>query len=562
MTGLSTSPARVILVRIPQWRVWSARNHLGRGHSEGSRAEGSRAEEPFDPDVPLLVVDRGRVIACCDRAAEEGVEVGLRTRAAQLRCPDAVVVDHDPQIEAEGFARVVAAIEAGVAPGVHVVRPGVAAVQARGPARFYGSEEAAARRLLEVVRCPDDPGTAGHPGATVAVADGLFAAEQAAALATPLRIVPSGRSRVFLSDLDVAVLGRPDLTTTLHGLGLRTLGLFAELDRADVSSRFGPDGLLCHELARGMDVPVLSPYRPSDDHAVEVVLDDPLASADEIEAAVRPAVEALMAELGATGRVCSEARILVRSTSGLSERTWRQPWLLDADDLVTRVLRQVARVPGSSSATRSPTGWPGVGRPGTGSGEVDEDFCQRGVEAIRIVPTVHSAAEQAEGLFGARPAEHLVHVIARVQGRLGPESVLVPDVVGGRLLKDRRRLTPFGSVPDDRARPVGRPWPGHLDGPAPTIVYDRPPRVEVRAEDGSCLRVDDEFVTGEPVWLTAGGRRCRVVAWAGPWPVHQRWWDAHATRIDRLQVVTDDRQAWVLATSSGTWWAEARYDEG
>lgn len=34
------------------------------------------------------------------------------------------------------------------------------------------------------------------------------------------------------------------------------------------------------------------------------------------------------------------------------------------------------------------------------------------------------------------------------------------------MLKDRRRLVPFGTVVEN-ARPVDRPWPGHLDGPAP-----------------------------------------------------------------------------------------------
>ena len=56
---LSPFPVRVLLVVVPKWRVVAAsRRHPG--------------------DDPLMVVDRGVVIDCCARAAEEGVVPGLR----------------------------------------------------------------------------------------------------------------------------------------------------------------------------------------------------------------------------------------------------------------------------------------------------------------------------------------------------------------------------------------------------------------------------------------------------------------------------------------------------
>ena len=65
--------------------------------------------------------------------------------------PEAVVVPHDPASEEILFDEVVREIEKSVAPSVHVVRPGVAAVAARGVARFYGGERAAAQRMSEVL---------------------------------------------------------------------------------------------------------------------------------------------------------------------------------------------------------------------------------------------------------------------------------------------------------------------------------------------------------------------------------------------------------------------------
>ena len=150
--------------------------------------------------MPLF--DRGVVVDCCFRAAEEGAVPGLRVRAAQLRCPDAVVVSHDPASEEILFDEVVREIERSVAPSVHVVRPGVAA---RGVARFYGGERAAAQRMSEVLA------RIGYTDTGISVADGLFAAEVAAtAVAGPgshgPKILSPGMSTAFLAPRDVSVL--------------------------------------------------------------------------------------------------------------------------------------------------------------------------------------------------------------------------------------------------------------------------------------------------------------------------------------------------------------------
>ncbi len=67
-------------------------------------------------------------------------------------------------------------------PWVHPVRLGVGALPARGPARFFGGEEAVVSRLAGIV----------DEEATVGVADGLFAATLAARSGL---IVPPGGQR-------------------------------------------------------------------------------------------------------------------------------------------------------------------------------------------------------------------------------------------------------------------------------------------------------------------------------------------------------------------------------
>ncbi len=141
--------------------------------------------------------------------------------------------------EARGFARVLA--RAGeLCPWVHPVRLGVGALPARGPARFFGGEEAVVSRLA---------GTVGEEAAaTIGVADGLFAATLAARAGL---IVPPGGTADFLAPWSVATLARPDLAVTLQRLGVTTLGQFAALPAANVSDRFGADAAACHAVARG-----------------------------------------------------------------------------------------------------------------------------------------------------------------------------------------------------------------------------------------------------------------------------------------------------------------------
>ena len=51
-----------------------------------------------------------------------------------------------------------------------------------------------------------------------------------------------------------------------------------------------------------------------------------------------------------------------------------------------------------------------------------------------------------------------------------------------------------------------------------------------------------------------------IRAWAGPWPLDERWWDTGRRRRARLQVVTGDGQARLLTLEHGQWHLEATYD--
>jgi protein ImuB len=106
------------------------------------------------------------------------------------------------------------------------------------------------------------------------------------------------------------------------------------------------------------------------------------------------------------------------------------------------------------------------------------------------------------------------------------------------------------------------PWPGRLPDPAPAAVAgpaDDRAVVEVLDAAGVPVRVTGRgLATGDPARLDPGGR---VVAWAGPWPLEERWWDpVRSRRRARLQVLGADGVARLLSLEDGRWFVDAVYD--
>ncbi|TPX05595.1 DNA polymerase Y family protein, partial [Schumannella luteola] len=146
---------RLLVLHVPDWAV--------RAQAREHRAEGA----------PMALIAAGVVVACSSSARAQGVRLGMRQREAQGRCPGLRVEREQPAIAARSFEPVLAALEQAL-PGWHPLSPGTAAIRARGPARYYGGETAAARTVTGIVAA------AGAEGARVGIADGLFAAELAA----------------------------------------------------------------------------------------------------------------------------------------------------------------------------------------------------------------------------------------------------------------------------------------------------------------------------------------------------------------------------------------------
>jgi protein ImuB len=467
-------------------------------------------------------------------------------------CPEWPEETAGDSAEARAFAQVVAVVEE-FCPLVEVVRPGLCVLGVRGPARYFGGEDVLARKISEAVA---RHGVACRAG----VADGLFAADLAARAADPAAgylVVPPGGSRQFLAPYPVRALGHPELAAQLARLGIRTLGDFAALPSRDVASRFGAEGTAAQRIARGLEARPLAAGPPPADLSAVGEFDPPADRAEPVVFAAKGLAEQMLAGLAARGLTGQRIRVeVVREDGTETVRLWRHEGLLSALAVAQRVRWQL-------------DGWGPARAGGDGpADEVDENAQAGGITMLRLVPDQLVPDEGRQlGLWGDElVSDRVERAAVRLQAMLGHEAVTHPVLAGGRGPAEQVVPVPFGDLRVPRL-PADRPWPGRIPPPAPSTVYPVPVPAEVTDASGRPVTVDGRAaVSASPAALAAGpagpgAGELAVIAWAGPWPVTERWWDEqYAARRARFQLVTGDGTAWLAAIERGRWQIEARYD--
>jgi protein ImuB len=479
--------------------------------------------------LPVAVVDKGAVLACSPAARSEGVRRGVRKRDASARCPQLLIVDHQPELDAQAFEHVLGAVE-DITPGVEPIRPGLCALNV--PSRYYGGESEAAAVMAEKLVA------AGVWNVRIGIADDLFSAEQAARLA-PVQdhyVVAPGGSAAFLAGLPIDVLADDRLVGLLRQLGITTLGGFARLPARDVWTRFGTTGAWAHRLARGQHGRGAVGRIPPPELDQHIDFDPGLETVEPIAFSSRATAQRFVAELYGHGQVCTAITIGVGTESGWRhDRRWKHPRWFDAGDIVDRLRWQLQSDPPPDLVA----------------------------QVLLIPDTTESVADQDDGLWGSAPDERVQSGIARVQSMIGYDQVQTARLQGGREPADRQQLTPWGEQPAG-CRDPGLPWPGRLPPPAPSRIFAEPLSAAVAGQDGQPVRITDRgVITAEPAsFRPADTRRwLPIEAWIGPWPTDERWWeDPDAQLRARFQIVAPDGSAWLLAVSGEQWWIEARYD--
>lgn len=430
-------------------------------------------------------------------------------------CPEVVTLVDDQAASAAAFEPVACVIEDVVAT-VEVVHPGLALAPIAGAVSYYGSEADVVQRVHEAVK----EVTGG--GAHVGVARGPFAARHAAQNATPDAPLLVDNDADFLALLDIEVVGHEDLAATFRWLGVATLGELARLPRAAIASRFGTVGLVAHQLASGEDRNI-RPSHLEGPPIAEEKFEDPITHLEQVGFVARSMMATLKVVLASEGASPHAVDIEAEAADGtIRNRTWRSPHPFTADELTERIRWQL-------HAWVAKGGIPG------------------GLVRLRVTP--HEVSDRGRQLalgHDATQQDEAHRALLRTQAVVGVDGVVVARPQGGRDPAERVSWSRWGEQAQEPQRDPAAPWPGAIPRPAPALVPDPPPQLEVEWDEGT------------PVRIRLRSRWVPVLSWAGPWRKTGKWWEGDEP-ADRYQLVTSTG-ALLIATKQGRAYVLGIYD--
>ena len=271
--------------------------------------------------------------------------------------------------------------------------------------------------------------------------------------------------------------------------------------------------------------------------------DPPELLAEPVVFAAKALAGQLHEGLAARGLTCVRVQVRATWADGREKsRLWRHDGLLTAAGVADRVRWQLD---------------------GRRVGPGDGQYAQGGIGMLRLVPDqVVRATGHQLALWGeAVVSDRVARAAMRVQAMLGHEAVLRPVTGGGRNVSEQVSHVPFGEKREPRLA-AGPPWPGRIMGAAPGVVYPVAREAEVTDDAGRLVTVSGRCVlSAAPARLVIGREPPRLItAWAGPWPLSERWWDPGAARRRaRFQLATDDGRVWLAVVRDSRWLIEAGY---
>ena len=266
------------------------------------RAPVALAPEPGGPD---------RVGACSPAAEAQGVQPGITLAEALARSPQLVLVPPDPVAVDRSWEALLVALE-GIGAAPEPLAPGEACFDVAGLRRMYRGIDgviAATRRAV------------GWPGLRIGLGPVRFCSQAAARRAGPRR-ASQVLGRTELAPLPVELLACRERTARLpvplQRFGLGTLGDLVRIGRGPMGERFGASGVLAHDLASGLDSPLV-PRVPCSDLSERFDLPESL-SGDLLDRVLGLLLDRLLARPEREGRTL---RTVVLEAALVEGGTWR-----------------------------------------------------------------------------------------------------------------------------------------------------------------------------------------------------------------------------------------------
>ncbi|RWN25262.1 DUF6504 family protein [Mesorhizobium sp.] len=488
---------RVVSLFLPSWSTDRLRRKLG------------DASPP--PDNPLVLVGRQgnrRLVVATDRAAiAVGLRVGMPATKAQALVPGLVIVDAEPEADADALDRLALWALRRYAPIVAADPPDGLVIDTTGADHLHGGEQAMLTDMIERLA------SAGF-SARAAVADTWGAAHAVSRFVRRnVNVVARGGARDALLPLPISALRLPDtIVEGLRTLGFESIGEVLAQPRAPLTLRFGP------ELGRRLDQTTgllnepIDPIRPPDVIEVQRVFGEPIGAAETIGRNIGKLVQLLCAELETKALGVRRLDLLLHRVDNRIEpiRVGTAQPVRDVKRLTRLLCDKIEKI--------------------------DPGF---GIELMRL------AAPLAEPLT---PKQTISSLIEQPDADV---SDLI-DTLGNRVGEEKLyRFSPVASdVPERSVRRIapaspdtGEAWPDHW--PRPARLFAVPELIEAIA-----LLPDHP-----PASFTWRGIRRRVKRADGPERVFGEWWkrDTELAAVRDYFQVEDEagERFWIYRAGDG-----------
>lgn len=462
---------------------------------------------PASQSVVLRRTDEATVALCNALAWAAGVRPGQSLPQAAARCPGLLVRAPHPALEHEAEATLLAAAFS-VCPQVELTAPGTCTLGLSG---LVDSRHAPAlQRAVDTLTAAGLESAAGL-GPTPLCA--LYAARQA----EPRQILRG--TPALLATLPLAVAEpSPELAIILENWGIKTLGQFTDLAKADVTHRLGRAGLALWERANGGTTRPLVIKTPVRTFSAALDCEHELETIEPLLFIFRRFVDRLALDLRNASWSAQALELALELSDETTHRHLiRLPEPVGDADILFRALHTYLE----TLRTAAPI---------------------RGVR-LGIVPQRSQVRQR--GLFDGDLCDPhgFADTLARVMALVGS------DRVGTPIPADSHRPDAFklGSPP-----PVLSPLPAG---------FTHPPRGLVLRRHRPPISATIELQGRQPSFVWSTGLSGAVCAVAGPWHASGDWWEKdQAWQREEWDIELEAGGLHRLIRTTAGWFIEGEYD--
>lgn len=490
---------------------------------------------PPNQAVILVTEERNalRVQAATPAALQAGICPGMSVAAARAMVPSVETELLNAESEAADLSALTSQLLR-VSPSIAALPPDSVVVEIT---RVPGGHAEAEGTLLERVRARMHQ--LGHT-AHVVIADDPTTALHVARWQRHSSIITPTESATALASLPLQALTLPSKEhSLLEGLGIHTIGAFADLPRAALTGRFSPTILIAHALACGSGSrPTLSPWSEGGPTTLTQELPAPIVEVEALTFVLGALVRDLTTCLIARGQAITQVAIGLRLDGGRQQSVSFRLGAptRDSTSIIGRIRHRLSDL-------------------------------KLGGAVLSITLTTNAPApfdgQQVDLRDPRRQNEAIDMVSARLQDALGSRSVLSARAIPRHRPEGAWRPVPFGTpIPcsvgsaamdltaTHSADPVVA-WEGHPDLRSP----DRPP---ILLSPAQAIEVDTG-ANGQLSAVHVDGQWQMVTQLLGPEQISGEWWMKPFQRTYWQATLESGKHSW-LYREHGRWWLHGWWD--